>query len=350
MASTGCRVEPGCVSCRLPKTSGLTQEPKALPALPRLFPPPNPNRPPREPKAKPRPFAGERGFFPGQRRPLWASLGTSVVFHALLVVLAILISRRAAQDADQPKPAKRADETRQRSIPIYVPPPPPKRSPPPAPPPPQPPPEQQPPKAVVPPPEKRQPEPEPEPNAPPEAKRSTGTEPPEAKRGPGADKSPTPAPKPVGPKPADVASTPTLESEARRIFGRKLEGPPTGAGPRDVRPMERQLPDRPDKCVPKPSAPRDSGAAPDFGVAVGRIFRADNGQPLTGAHLLMLGTPYTAFTDETGEYHFRFDMALVDNCRTQYVRVSAPGYESRLLVLMVGPHVRSDDVALRRRR
>jgi hypothetical protein len=86
-----------------------------------------------------------------------------------------------------------------------------------------------------------------------------------------------------------------------------------------------------------------------MGTAVGRIFRSDNGQPLAGAHLVMLGTPYTAFTDDQGEYHFRFDMALVDNCRTQYVRVSADGYESRLLVLLIGPRTRSEDVVLRRR-
>jgi hypothetical protein len=30
------------------------------------------------------------------------------------------------------------------------------------------------------------------------------------------------------------------------------------------------------------------------------------------------------------------------------VRVTAPGYESRLLVLMVGPNVKSDDVVLRK--
>jgi hypothetical protein len=84
-------------------------------------------------------------------------------------------------------------------------------------------------------------------------------------------------------------------------------------------------------------------------VVVGRIFRQDNGQPLSGAHLQMLGTPYVTFSDGTGEYHFRFDLSLVDNCRTQYVRVTAPGYESRLLVLMVGPNVRSDDVLLKRR-
>ena len=42
-------------------------------------------------------------------------------------------------------------------------------------------------------------------------------------------------------------------------------------------------------------------------------------------------------------------MSLIDNCRTQYVRVTAQGYESRLLVLVVGPRTRSDDVSLRRK-
>ncbi len=80
----------------------------------------------------------------------------------------------------------------------------------------------------------------------------------------------------------------------------------------------------------------------------GRIFRQDNGEPLAGAHLHMIGTPHVAFTDGRGEYRFSFDMALVDNCRTQYVRVTAEGYESRLLVVMVGPR-ESEDVLLRRR-
>jgi len=112
--------------------------------------------------------------------------------------------------------------------------------------------------------------------------------------------------------------------------------------------MESYLPDHPERCVPKEPNP-DSVGTPQYGVVVGRIFRQDNGAPLVGAHLQMLGTPYVTFTDGTGEYHFRFDMSLVDNCRTQYVRVSAPGYESRLLVLMVGQNVRSDDVQLRKK-
>jgi hypothetical protein len=112
--------------------------------------------------------------------------------------------------------------------------------------------------------------------------------------------------------------------------------------------MESWAADRPERCVPHPVMPRDSGAAVQLGTVEGRIFRQDTGQPLSGAHLQMIGSPYVTFTDGRGEYRFRFDLALVDNCRIQYVRVSAEGYESRLLVLVVGPH-RSEDVRLRRR-
>jgi hypothetical protein len=113
--------------------------------------------------------------------------------------------------------------------------------------------------------------------------------------------------------------------------------------------MEAYRPDRPDKCIPRPAAPADSSAPVQFGTVVGRIFRQNDGRPLAGAHLHMLGTPYVTFTDGDGTYRFRFDLSLVDNCRTQYVRVSAQGYESRLLVLVVGSNVRSEDVTLRKR-
>jgi hypothetical protein len=112
--------------------------------------------------------------------------------------------------------------------------------------------------------------------------------------------------------------------------------------------MEAWLRDDSERCIPHPVAPRDSADPIQFGTVVGRIFRQDNGHPLAGAHLQMIGTPYVTFTDQSGEYRFRFDLALMDNCRTQYVKVSAAGYESRLLVLLLGPN-RSEDVRLRRR-
>jgi hypothetical protein len=140
-----------------------------------------------------------------------------------------------------------------------------------------------------------------------------------------------------------------MESEARRIFGQPRLGPRPGAGPQASRPMEAYLPDNPERCIPHPVAPRDSAGQVQFGMVQGKIFRQNDGRPLAGAHLQMLGTPYVTFTDGQGEYQFRFDLSLVENCRTQYVRVTAPGYESRLLVLVVGQNVRSEDVLLRKR-
>jgi hypothetical protein len=196
---------------------------------------------------------------------------------------------------------------------------------------------------VAPPPEQEQRAPEDRANAPPDAVRSEGEE---------ADE-PEGASEPEGtaepPRAEAPAGAPTLESEARRIFGRRRVATAPGVGPRAVRPMETYLPDHPEKCVPTPKPPADSSAPVEYGTVVGRIFREDGSRPLPGAHLQMLGTPYVAFTDSEGEYRFHFDLSLIDDCRTQYVRVTAKGYESRLLVLMVGRNVRSEDVRLQRR-
>lgn len=292
---------------------------------------------------------------PSRSQRTWIPLALSAALHAALVVLAIQLSRQPAEAPEQAEPP-RSDPKRQVEM-IYLPPPPPApRVVPPPPPAPQPrpqpeptpqkppPPPPTPPQASTPPPEKEQRTPEPDANAPPEAKRSEGAEQDKEDQGGAA----TPDAGKTAPATADNAMA-TMESEARRIFGRPRLGTPPGVGPRASRPMEAYLPDHPEKCVPKPAAPRDSTAPVQYGVVEGKIFRQDDGRPLGGAHLQMLGTPYVTFTDDAGEYRFRFDLSLVDNCRTQYVRVTAPGYESRLLVLMVGPKVRSDDVLLKRR-
>ncbi|MFL5403201.1 MAG: hypothetical protein ACJ8BF_10335, partial [Gemmatimonadales bacterium] len=197
---------------------------------------------------------------------------------------------------------------------------------------------------ATPPPVRPRKEPELEPNAPPEATRSSGRES-DAPRPPNGQRGDAPAA--AGP-PREEA-TATLESEARRIFGRPRLRTPPGAGPQATRPMEAYFPDNPERCTPQAQPAMDSAGAPQFGTVVGRIFEQGSGQPLAGAHLQMLGAPYVAFTDGNGEYRFRFDLALVDNCRTQYVRVTARGYETRLLVLVVGPDAQSEDVRLRRR-
>ncbi len=272
---------------------------------------------------------------PPTRQHPWSPLAVSAGLHLVLLGVAAVLSRQSLAPEPTERADRPADEARRIDM-IYVPPPeptpPPQPTPPPATVPPGPPP---PPRAV------RQTAPEPEPNAPPEATRSSGAT---------ADK-----PEPETGEPQAAATTParkqpvaTLESEAQRIFGRPRLVTRAGAGPQARRPMEAWLPDNSERCIPRPAAPRDSAGPSQLGTVVGRIFRQDNGRPLAGAHLQMIGTPYVTFTDQSGEYRFQFDLALMDNCRTQYVKVTAAGYESRLLVLVVGPN-RSEDVRLRRR-
>lgn len=281
------------------------------------------------------------------RQQSWTSLATSAAVHAAVIAAAVLLSSR--EPAVEEASAERRSEASRQVEMIYLPPPPPRppptppATPPPSPPPARPEPERPTPKPSAPPPPERQPVPEERPNAPPEAVRTEGVEADDPEGASALD-----APREAAPEAAS-AEAPTMESEALRIFGRKRISTRPGAGPRATRPMESYIPDRPDKCVPSPSEPAESGAAVQYGIVEGRIFRQDGGKPLAGAHLQMLGTPYVAFTDDAGEYRFRFDLSLMDNCRTQYVRVTAKGYETRLLVLVVGPNVRSEDVHLSRR-
>lgn len=259
----------------------------------------------------------------------WIPLTVSATLHLLLIAAIVERSRTPAQAAETPDRA--ADQARRVEM-IYVPPVEPPRPEPVR-------------RPMAPPPVKSQKVPEPEPNAPPESQRREGAESDDPRPAAG-ERLPSAAPRAA--VPAEVASA-TLESEARRIFGRPRLRTPPGAGPQATRPMEAYRADNPERCLPQPAPVRDSAGAPAFGTVVGRIFRQDSGRPLAGAHLQMLGAPYVAFTDNNGEYRFRFDLSLVDNCRTQYVRVTAPGYESRLLVLVMGENVQSEDVRLRRR-
>lgn len=267
------------------------------------------------------------------RQRAWSPLAVSAGVHLVLLSVAAALTRQSPASQSSERADRPADEARRVDM-IYVPPAEPTTPPAPVRPPPPP-----------PPPAVRQTTPEPEPNAPPEATRSSGaeTEKPQPKLAePRAEKAPPAA------TPARGQAVATMESEARRIFGRPRLVSRAGAGPQATRPMEAWLPENSERCTPHPVAPNDSSGATQFGTVVGRIFRQDNGRPLAGAHLQMIGTPYVTFTDRSGEYRFTFDLSLMDNCRTQYVRVTAAGYESRLLVLVVGPN-RSEDVRLRRR-
>lgn len=258
----------------------------------------------------------------------WSPLAVSAAVHLLVLLGGAVLSRQTSETDLAERRGGPPEDPRRLEM-IYLPPPEPELP-------------QQPVSRPrpLPPPIVSQTLPEPEPNAPPEATRSRGTDAAAVEsNAPPADRAAT----------MEEATTPaTMESEARRIFGRPRLATRAGAGPQATRPMQAWLPDNSERCTPRELAPADSAGSTQHGTVIGRIYRQDNGRPLAGAHLQMIGTPYVAFTDGTGEYRFRFDLTLVDNCRTQYVRVSAAGYESRLLVVVVGP-TRSEDVRLRRR-
>lgn len=141
---------------------------------------------------------------------------------------------------------------------------------------------------------------------------------------------------------------PALESEAQRLFGRPRPRRPLGvAGTRDVRPWETTAPADSRGCTVPDDALRDSTVPAGMAVVAGKIYREDTGDPLPGARLQILGTPYGAFSNDRGEYRLVFDRTLVNRCRTQLVRVSARGYQARDVVLLLG-EVPSSDVPLRR--
>ena len=84
-----------------------------------------------------------------------------------------------------------------------------------------------------------------------------------------------------------------------------------------------------------------SAAKPRFEVASVKPSTADplelpSGRPIPGALLQVLGTGFSTFADGVGHYRLRFDPDLVDACRTQLVRVTAPGYRTRTMFLGYG--------------
>jgi hypothetical protein len=141
----------------------------------------------------------------------------------------------------------------------------------------------------------------------------------------------TPPPPPDAP-----ADQPTMESEARRLFGRpKLQAQPdpNQMGARLGQLSEEDIQAR-RSCVPKP---RPEGRQIEMAEVIGRVwFDEAHTRPLAGAYLQMIGTSYSTYSDNTGRYRLVFDASLVDECRTQYVRVVAAGYSGKNLVLGLG--------------
>ncbi len=185
------------------------------------------------------------------------------------------------------------------------------------------------------------PTPEELPNAPPDAPRTEATRP-----DPG-DETEAPATAAVSPPPAAIAApaattakTATLESEAQRIFGRPSSKLGPLAGQRDNRPWE--TPVELSRGCSLPAEEQDSTVPKGMAVVAGRILREGTNEPLSGARLQILGTQYGTWANSKGEYRLVFDRTLVDRCRTQSVRVTAPGYGSRDVILSVGERISSD--------
>lgn len=150
------------------------------------------------------------------------------------------------------------------------------------------------------------------------------------------------------PPPPDAPSEqPTMESEAQRLFGRpKLEAQPADPNQLGVRlgALSDQTSAARRSCVPKP---RGTTSQIEMTEVVGRVYYdAAQTRPIPGAFLQMLGTSYSAYSDGTGRYRLVFDASLVDECRTQYVRVVAAGYRGQNLVLGLG--IGSNDIILGR--
>ena len=270
----------------------------------------------------------------------WLAFTVSSLTHLVLIMVALLLAKRAAEQAMEQPPATAPKDMREVAM-IYLPPPP-RPVALPTPPPPQPQPEPPPPAVTPPAPRAINRVPEAEPNAPPDAKRTEGTS-----ENAGAR---TPAGEPNAPEDAGTPETPkgvalevTMESEAKRIFGRKRGAPVEDAGPLATRPLESsKIPDNPCGEIPK-----DSTGAPVQGVVQGVVRDVDGGGPLSGAHLQMIGQPYATFANNRGEFRLLFDITLMADCRTQYVRIEAPGFRSQMLPIVIGGGVST--VGLRRR-
>ncbi len=288
----------------------------------------------------------------GWRRSL--ATAVSVVLHLALLLLIVRVTTQARE-----RQAQTGDREQVQNIPLtFLPP---KPTPTPRPPTQETPPStpvQPPPAPLAPGPDRDPgtqarvtPDPEQDPNAPPRTTPEAATRPvptddeaggtPRSERtgAPPSSLDPTAAPTPAPPN--DTRATGTQESEARRLFGPG----PTRLGPvsgsRDNRPWESAL-QMPSRGCTLPAESGDSTLPPGMAMVAGKILNQDNGRPLAGARLQILGTGFGTFSDESGDYRLIFDRTLVDLCRTQSVRVTAPGYHSRDVILYVGAPLSSD--------
>lgn len=154
----------------------------------------------------------------------------------------------------------------------------------------------------------------------------------------------------VPPQPSDV------DGIRRSLAGPPAEvaAPSTAMGRRGLsRPDDAEwrpsFPEAAGQCVEIPDLGRNPDGSPVLATVLGRVYDSDHRTPLAGAYLQIVGTAYSTWTDGNGDYRLEFDPRLLERCRIQYVRVIADGHQNEMLMLAIGPKVRSDDVVMRRR-
>ena len=125
-----------------------------------------------------------------------------------------------------------------------------------------------------------------------------------------------------------------MVSEARRLFG-----PSPVSGGTLVGPVRSGLPLGLMRGGPRcawSGAEAETIDRPSEGVIEGIVRTESGGRPIPGAFLQMLGTGSATFADASGRYRLSFDPELVDACRSQLVRVTAPGFRARTMILTYG--------------
>lgn len=121
-----------------------------------------------------------------------------------------------------------------------------------------------------------------------------------------------------------------------------------GQSGRDARDWRPSFEEAAGRCVAIPDLGKNADGTPVLATVIGRVLDTDGRSPLIGAHLQIIGTAFSTFSDGNGEYRLEFDPKLLEKCRVQYVRVAADGYRGEMLTLAIGERVRSDDVVLKR--
>lgn len=117
----------------------------------------------------------------------------------------------------------------------------------------------------------------------------------------------------------------------------------------DYRDWRPSFPEAAGKCVEIPDLGKNPDGTPVLATVIGRVLADDRRSPLAGAHLQIVGTPFSTFSNANGEYRLEFDPKLLERCRVQYVRVAREGFSGQLLTLSIGERILSDDVVMRRR-